>query len=83
MKGETESDSGKMKTNNGQNKCKEVKFGLNQPPKMSRGKDQAEGDDTEKPKWRTCWHLGEYSHSKVYPDVLGRSPGTAKEKIPW
>lgn len=42
MKGETESDSGKMKTNNGQNKCKEVKFGLNQPPKMSRGKDQAE-----------------------------------------
>lgn len=38
VKGKTESDSGKMKMNNGQNKCTEVKFGLNQLPKMSRGK---------------------------------------------
>lgn len=83
MKGKTESDSGKTKTNSGQNKWKEVKFGLSQLPKMPRGKDPAEGDDTEKRKWRTCWHLGEYNHSKVYPDVLGGFPGKAKEKTTW
>lgn len=83
MKGKTESDSGKMKMNNRQNKCKEVKFGLTQLPRTSRGKDHAEGDDTGKPKWRTCWHLGEYNHSKVFPDILGSLPGKAKEKTTW